>query len=105
MQVDSMPKGLKITNRTGNIFWDSSWTAGVEYTSDSESDSEYEENYKNNSSKDTKSYTEDDSSDDSSKKSFDKFDRNDLAEVLENQYIDPDDLDYHRTNIANEVQE
>ena len=103
MQADVMLKGLKITNYTGSIFWNSSSTAGVEYILDLESDSEYKENYKTNLSKDTKSYIEDDSSDNSSENSFNKFDRNDLAEVLENQYIDVDDLDYHGTNIANEV--
>ena len=44
-------------------------------------------------------------SNDSSEESFDKFDQNDLAEVLENQYIDPDNLDHHGTNIVNKVQE
>ena len=77
----------------------------MECALDSESDSEYEENYENNSSEDTKSYAEDDLSDDSSEESFDKFDQNDLAEVLENQYIDPDNLDHHGTNIVNKVQE
>ena len=103
--AEDMPKGLKIKNRTGSIFSDSSWTAGVEHASDSESDSEDEENYENDSSEDAESYAEDDSSDNSSKDSFDKFDRNDLAEVLENQCVDPDDLDYHGNDVANEVQE
>ena len=103
--ADDMLKGLKITNRTGNIFWNSSQTVEVECVSDSESDSKDEENYENDSSEGAESYAEDDSSDDSSEESFDKFDRNDLPEVLENQHIDPDDLDYHGNNMANEVSE
>ena len=56
-------------------------------------------------SEDTESYAEDHLSDDSSEESFDKFNQNNLAEVLENQYIDPDDLDYYGTNVRNKVQE
>ena len=39
--MDKMPKGLKIKNRTGYVFWYSSWTAGVEYD-----ENDYEENEK-----------------------------------------------------------
>jgi hypothetical protein len=33
-----MPKGLKITNRTGQVLYDSTWIAGVDYDKDKDSD-------------------------------------------------------------------
>jgi hypothetical protein len=32
--MDGMPKGLKITNHTGQVLYDSAWIAGVEYDQD-----------------------------------------------------------------------
>jgi hypothetical protein len=45
-----MPKGLKITNQTNNILFDSVWFAGVEYESDKFEDKENKQNddYKEN---------------------------------------------------------
>jgi hypothetical protein len=44
-EMDGMPPGLKITDRTGHILYDSAWLAGVDYEdSDSDdNDSSYEE--------------------------------------------------------------
>jgi hypothetical protein len=33
-KMDGMPKGLKITNHTGQVLYDSAWIAGVEYDQD-----------------------------------------------------------------------
>jgi hypothetical protein len=35
---DGMPKGLKITNRTGQVLYDSTWIAGVDYDEHKDSD-------------------------------------------------------------------
>jgi hypothetical protein len=33
-EQDGMPKGLKITNCTGQVLYDSTWIAGVDYDED-----------------------------------------------------------------------
>jgi hypothetical protein len=44
---DGMPKGLKITNRTGQVLYDSTWIAGVDYDED-----EFEDEDSDNSNDD-----------------------------------------------------
>jgi hypothetical protein len=40
-EQDGMPKGLKITNRTGQVLYDSTWIAGVDYDEDEFEDEDY----------------------------------------------------------------
>jgi hypothetical protein len=42
-EMDGMPKGLKITNRTSQVLNDSAWVAGVDYDEDGIEDQDYEE--------------------------------------------------------------
>jgi hypothetical protein len=42
-EMDGMPKGLKITNHTGQVLYHSAWIAGVEYDEDEIEDQDYEE--------------------------------------------------------------
>ena len=37
-RMDNMPKGLKITNKTGLVLYDASKTAGVDYVQDTDDD-------------------------------------------------------------------
>ena len=41
-EQDGMPKGLKITNRTGQVLYDSTWIAGVDYDEDKFEDEDYD---------------------------------------------------------------
>jgi hypothetical protein len=41
---DSMPKGLKITNCTGQALYDGTWIAGVDYDEDEFEDEDYNPN-------------------------------------------------------------
>jgi hypothetical protein len=41
-EQDGMPKGLKITNRTGQVLYDSTWIAGVDYDEDKFEDKDYD---------------------------------------------------------------
>ena len=40
---DGMPKGLKITNHTGQVLYDSTWIAGVDYDEDQFEDEDYDQ--------------------------------------------------------------
>jgi hypothetical protein len=40
-EQDGMPKGLKITKRTGQVLYDSTWIAGVDYDEDEFEDEDY----------------------------------------------------------------
>jgi hypothetical protein len=40
-EQDGMPKGLKITNHTGQVLYDSTWIAGVDYDEDEFEDEDY----------------------------------------------------------------
>jgi hypothetical protein len=42
-KMGGMPKGLKITNHTGQVLYDSAWIAGVEYDEDEIEDQDYQE--------------------------------------------------------------
>ena len=101
-EIDNMPKGLKIKNRTGITFFDSSWTAGVDYDPDLHEFSydldshEFEESKENSSNlisessdteSDTDSNSESDSDEDSqesqdSEEEEEHYNHNDLAEAL-----------------------
>jgi hypothetical protein len=48
-ESEGMPDGLKIENKTGQIFYDSAWIAGVDYD-DEAFDDEFEQDYKNTDS-------------------------------------------------------
>jgi hypothetical protein len=41
-EQDGMPEGLKITNRTGQVLYDSTWIAGVDYDEDKFEDEDYD---------------------------------------------------------------
>jgi hypothetical protein len=41
-EQDGMPKGLKITNRTGQVLYDSTWIVGVDYDEDKFEDEDYD---------------------------------------------------------------
>ncbi len=43
-EKDGMPKGLKITNHTGKVLYDSTWIAGVDYDEDEFEDEDYDSN-------------------------------------------------------------
>jgi hypothetical protein len=47
-----MPKGLKITNRTSEVLYNSTWITGVDYDEDSDKDSDYEEELDNSNDDD-----------------------------------------------------
>jgi hypothetical protein len=40
-EQDGMPKGLKITNRTRQVLYNSTWIAGVDYDEDEFEDEDY----------------------------------------------------------------
>ena len=39
-----MPSGIKISNRIGQVLYDSDWIAGVDYSEDGEDENEFEMN-------------------------------------------------------------
>jgi hypothetical protein len=95
-EMDRMPKGLKITNRTGEVLYDSTWIAGVDYDEDSDEDSDYEE--KPDDSDDDDDYipglvqcpnseserdSDDDSDDDDDEDDKDEMDPNEIAELAD----------------------
>jgi hypothetical protein len=41
-EKDGMPKGLKITNHTGQVLYNSTWIAGVDYDEDKFKDKDYD---------------------------------------------------------------
>jgi hypothetical protein len=41
-EMDDMPQGLKITNRTGQVLYNSTWIAGVDYDEDQFDDEDYD---------------------------------------------------------------
>eukprot|EP00957_Ditylum_brightwellii_P049203 3733292-Ditylum_brightwellii.AAC.1 len=68
-----MPKGLKITNITGDILFDSAQIAGVDYNADEFSDQDYTSKSKSDS---------DDYSDNNNDEEGGKIDQNELADIL-----------------------
>ncbi len=131
-EMDRMPKGLKITNRTGEVLYDSTWIAGVDYDEDSDEDSDYEE--KPDDSDDDDDYipglvqcpnseserdSDDDSDDDDDEDDKDEMDPNEIAELADpialqhnndQQDIDDDndeeeEVDDHKKDKEEEVKE
>eukprot|EP00957_Ditylum_brightwellii_P109262 8334249-Ditylum_brightwellii.AAC.1 len=66
-ELDNMPKGLKITNKTGDIFFDSTQIAGVDYDADKFSDQDCTSESESDSN---------DHSDDDNDEEGDKIDQN-----------------------------
>eukprot|EP00957_Ditylum_brightwellii_P088234 6721325-Ditylum_brightwellii.AAC.1 len=67
-EINNIPKGLKIQDRTGVTLFDSSWAAGVDFD---------EERFNN----DNYSMSLDESEE--SEGEYDKIDKNDIAEILQ----------------------
>jgi hypothetical protein len=75
-EKDGMSKGLKITNHTGQVLYDKTWIAGVDYD-----ENEFEdEDYDPNSDEDEDSDDSDDScNDDDHEDMYDKMDPDAIA--------------------------
>ena len=95
-EMDCMPKGLKITNRTSEVLYDSTWIAGVDYDEDSDEDSDYEEELDDSDDDDdyipglvqhpdshSKSDSDDNSDDDDDEDNKDEMDPNEIAELAD----------------------
>jgi hypothetical protein len=95
-EMDGMPKGLKITNRTSKVLYDSTWIAGVDYDEDSDEESDYEEESDDSDNdndyipglvqhhdSDSKSDSDDDSEDDDDEDDRDELDANEIAELAD----------------------
>ena len=78
-EQEGMPDGLKIENRTGQLFYDAAWIAGVDYNEE-DFDDQFEEDYNNEDSE------RDD--DELAEHQFDEVDPDEITDVE-----DPDDLD------------
>ena len=74
---ENMQEGLKIINRTNNVLFDAAWTAGVEY--DEEVFNEHQE--------DPDYGSEDEESEDNEEESHDEMDKNEYADIMEDQYV------------------
>ena len=70
--IDGMPKGLKITNHTGQLLYNSTWLAGVDYDEEQFEDEDYDPN---NSDKDSED-NDDDNDDDNA---FNEMDPDEIA--------------------------
>jgi hypothetical protein len=71
-EQDGMPKGLKITNHTRQVLYDSTWSAGVDYDEDEFEDEDYDPD----SDEDEDS---DDSNDDDDEDMYDEMDPDAIA--------------------------
>ena len=80
-EMDGMSKGLKITNHTGQVIYDSTWIAGVDYDEDQFNDEDYNPESDNG----------DDSDDDDSNNNMDKMDPNKIAALAEPLELQQDD--------------
>ena len=93
---ERMPEGLKIENRTGQLFYDSAWIAGVDYNEE-EFDDQFDEDYADEDSE------RNDDDDDLPEGQFDEIDPDEMTDVDdpeevgngddENDDGDPDDND------------
>jgi hypothetical protein len=79
---EGMPEGLKIANRTGQIFYDTAWIAGVDYDEEA-FDDEFEEDYEDEDSERN--------DDDLPNGQFDEVDPDEITEV-DNIQDDDDDF-------------
>ena len=72
---ENMPKGLKIENRTNTVLFDAAWTAGVKFDEkvfdEDKEDTDYES----------------DSSEESEEQEYDEMDENEVADIMEEQYV------------------
>jgi hypothetical protein len=76
--LDKMPVGLKITNRSNNVIFDSAWIAGVDYDEEEFDDDEYDEDQDGNDvEEDDEDYNDD----------YDEMDTNELADILQEDPI------------------
>jgi hypothetical protein len=78
-----MPQGLKITNRTGQVLYDSTWIAGVDYDEDQFDDEDY----------DPASDDDDDSDNDDDDDDMDEMDPNEIGALTEPLALHQDDED------------
>jgi hypothetical protein len=78
-EMDDMPQGLKITNHTGQVLYDSTWIAGVDYDEDQFNDEDY----------DPASDDDDDSDDDD----MDEMDPNEIGALTEPLALHQDNED------------
>ena len=69
---DGMPTGLKITNKTGQALYNSTWITGVDYNKEQFDDEDYDPNSSNTS--DNESDDEQDNDDDDDDDMFDEMD-------------------------------
>ena len=90
---DNMPRGLKIKNRSNVITFDASWTAGVDYDEELFEDEE-DTDYDSSQSSEETSQGDD----------LDEMDNNELADVLEEQYVleEDEDLDEEDEDLEDE---
>ena len=91
-----MPEGLKISNRTGHIFYDTAWIAGVDYDEEA-FDDEFEEDYDDEASERN--------DDDLPGGQFDEIDPDEITEVDDIQDDDEDDDDQGPYGGGNEINE
>jgi hypothetical protein len=94
-------QGLKITNHTSQVLYDSAWIAGVDYDEDEIEDQDYEEGEgeedDDDDEDDDSNYTDDDDDDDGNDDDVDQYDEMDpdkiaaLAEPLALQSDDEDE--------------
>jgi hypothetical protein len=83
-EMDGMPKGLKITNHTSQVLYDSAWIAGVDYDEDEIEDQDYEEEEDED---DDSNYTDDDND------QYDEMDPDEIATLAEPLALQSDDED------------
>ena len=85
---DKMPDGLKVKNRANAVIFDASLTARVDYNEELFDEELIEEQFKNPNYESSKSEeSEDEISIDEESQEHDDMDDNELADVLEEQYV------------------
>jgi hypothetical protein len=72
-ELEEMPKGLKITNRANQVIFNSAWIAGVDYNEDIFDDDDHNEEDDDDDNED----------DNEEEENYDKRDKNDLADILQ----------------------
>ncbi len=82
-ELDGMPKGLKIHNRTNQVLFDSAWIAGVDYNEELFDDEDY----------DFDKESESDDEEDEEEDEYDEMDENELADIT---------TEPHRFNVPHE---
>ena len=77
-ELEGMPKGLKVTNRTGHILYDSAWIAGVDYDED-----EFEDEFNDDDYEPDDSDESDDDDNDNDDNDYDEMDPDEIAALAE----------------------